>query len=1208
MCLRIVFAALMLLTFTKASVASGYFELQVLSVRNVAGELYNGDCCDGDRLPDASCRQNSCDTQVDVCLKEYQARVTTDGPCTFGKARTEILGGNEFFLSPEDEAARLKLPFEFGWLMSFTLVLKIFDNDNTTFSAAEELIDIASHSGYINPGPIWQTLNFNGPVVEITYKIRVLCDDYLYGTNCLKFCRPRDDSLGHYLCDSNGDKVCMPGWTGSTCEQAICRQGCHAVHGSCEVPNECRCAHGWQGELCDRCQTYPSCVHGTCNLPWQCNCDLNWGGYLCEKDLNPCGTQPCLNDGTCTNTEPDRYHCQCREGYSGTNCEIAEHACASNPCYHSATCQESPSGEFICKCSPGWTGVRCSDNVDECLSNPCLNGGTCQDLVNGYECLCSPGWNGANCALDQNECQGRPCVHAFNCRNLVGDYICDCQPGWTGKNCDHNADDCHGQCQNGATCLDLVNDYQCVCEPGFTGTNCEVNIDDCVSNPCQNGGRCEDRVNRYNCNCPPGYSGHQCQVDVNFCDPNPCQNGASCFKIENDYYCACTDSYQGKNCSHPKPSCQSSSCETPGNPCTVSVASNSSAGGVKLIPSSVCGDHGMCLNHGGGVHSCVCNSGYTGRYCHENINDCENHLCQNQATCVDGLNSYTCICAEGWEGLYCHIDKNECEHNPCRNNGTCVDLPADFFCQCADGWKGKTCNSRTSHCDKNTCRNGGVCSDQGEFFSCDCPVGWHGRTCNLPTNNSCEYNPCQHGATCINSGDTYTCICKEGFEGINCQINIDDCKNNPCYNGGRCIDGVNWFVCECAPGFSGPDCRININDCSSYPCAYGSTCIDGINAYTCICPPRRTGPKCSTVIGVPTPSPFHCVYNDHMYSHNQTWEEGCNKCKCDNGVTTCSQVWCGPGNCAVDSKGDRLNSVKCRWDQSCKVAQVTEKECFTEPCGAVGVCEDFGQSTEAPTATSDCLPSVAELNNHCAMITLLFDREKMPLGVSVSYMCALFHNAPIQHVDNTVVIICDRAPDSNDSIVVAVSTPRSTTTNVKVIVDNIAAYISQANNSSVLAAVKEIKIETTRVDIESSVSILLICLVLGSAALIAIAACFFKYFCGRRKKRRREREEENAQSKELRKKCNINNSDNKNNEREHFRKLKNPIFEERRENSNANDSTVELEEIQHLNKNVPRTQKDIYKPETKEAKHNILKQQHKPYNEKSRTVTFELMV
>ena len=42
------------------------------------------------------------------------------------------------------------------------------------------------------------------------------------------------------------------------------------------------------------------------------------------------------------------------------------------------------------------------------------------------------------------------------------------------------------------------------------------------------------------------------------------------------------------------------------------------------------------------------------------INDCLGDPCQNQGTCVDGINGFQCICREGWEGTFCHISESAC--------------------------------------------------------------------------------------------------------------------------------------------------------------------------------------------------------------------------------------------------------------------------------------------------------------------------------------------------------------------------------------------------------------------------------------------------------------------------------------------------------------------------------------------------------------------
>ncbi|XP_037944016.1 protein serrate-like [Teleopsis dalmanni] len=135
-------------------------------------------------------------------------------------------------------------------------------------------------------------------------------------------------------------KLCLQGWQGVNCEEAICKPGCDPTHGKCDRPGECECRPGWRGPLCNECNVYPGCKHGSCNgVAWKCVCDTNWGGILCDQDLNYCGThEPCMHGGTCENTAPDQYRCTCAEGLSGERCQIVEHPCATQPCKNGGTC------------------------------------------------------------------------------------------------------------------------------------------------------------------------------------------------------------------------------------------------------------------------------------------------------------------------------------------------------------------------------------------------------------------------------------------------------------------------------------------------------------------------------------------------------------------------------------------------------------------------------------------------------------------------------------------------------------------------------------------------------------------------------------------------------------------------------------------------------------------------------------------------------
>ncbi|KAK6638758.1 hypothetical protein RUM43_007026 [Polyplax serrata] len=107
---------------------------------------------------------------------------------------------------------------EFKFPRSFTLILQAVDFNNYTVPATHEIIEETNFSGIIDPSVEWHLLNHPGQTAQLTYRIRVQCDVYHFNQTCTKFCKPRDDNFGHYICDRNGDKKCIEGWKGPNCD------------------------------------------------------------------------------------------------------------------------------------------------------------------------------------------------------------------------------------------------------------------------------------------------------------------------------------------------------------------------------------------------------------------------------------------------------------------------------------------------------------------------------------------------------------------------------------------------------------------------------------------------------------------------------------------------------------------------------------------------------------------------------------------------------------------------------------------------------------------------------------------------------------------------------------------------------------------------------------------------------------------------------
>ncbi|XP_071942939.1 cubilin-like isoform X2 [Antedon mediterranea] len=158
--------------------------------------------------------------------------------------------------------------------------------------------------------------------------------------------------------NTQGSRTCGPcpaGYFGDgvTCTNiGICSQdngGC-SPYATCTnnpgVPSGrvCTCLPGYtgNGEGSNGCTSTGSCdnspcVNGRCQVSgstYICICEPGYEGNNCQNNINDCSSNPCQNEGTCTDGI-NGYTCSCALGYSGDNCE--EYAYSCNVRYRSQT-------------------------------------------------------------------------------------------------------------------------------------------------------------------------------------------------------------------------------------------------------------------------------------------------------------------------------------------------------------------------------------------------------------------------------------------------------------------------------------------------------------------------------------------------------------------------------------------------------------------------------------------------------------------------------------------------------------------------------------------------------------------------------------------------------------------------------------------------------------------------------------------------------
>ena len=152
----------------------------------------------------------------------------------------------------------------------------------------------------------------------------------------------------------------------------------------------------------------------------------------------------------------------------------------------------------------------------------------------------------------------------------------------------------------------------------------------CLSNPCQNSASCETKPNRdYVCHCPPGYYGKM----------GKCRQYTPLF---NCLFCIHRQELRGR---HRRLLRQP----------LLERRQMQRHGGWSLHVSGTIYLLNLCFQLLASPYSriplfsCQCPVGYSGFRCEVNDDDCVDHKCVNNATCVDEVGAYRCSCPDGFQ-------------------------------------------------------------------------------------------------------------------------------------------------------------------------------------------------------------------------------------------------------------------------------------------------------------------------------------------------------------------------------------------------------------------------------------------------------------------------------------------------------------------------------------------------------------------------------
>eukprot|EP00105_Crassostrea_gigas_P042845 XP_019926993.1 PREDICTED: uncharacterized protein LOC105338278 [Crassostrea gigas] len=772
-----------------------------------------------------------------------------------------------------------------------------------------------------------------------------------YGEGCSRMCQC---GAGMDRCDPIRGCVCMPGWTGTNCNQdidecsanrSICGTDkiCHNTQGSFQ----CECRQGYQ-KVQDDCRDINECenagLHNCSSLTSECkNRD---GGFSCQcrtgyiqrnvfecEDFDECESNVDGCSQICTNVNGS-YDCDCYFGFSldddRKTCSKVQDVCLLFPGLNcSYGCKQDPNNQTVghCFCPEGFIlselDMSSCIDVNECGDselNKCSLKDTCVNTQGSFNCSCPRGMYLANDERTCTVCDGfsygwnceTPCecgVGASHCDPELG---CQCKGGWAGIKCDADINECTRQnpC-NGSNqeCRNIPGSYECVCRSGYQENSgfC-TDIDECANLPCTQ--LCNNTIGSYHCGCNSGFAlvdNSRC-IDIDECSlpVKPCDQ-------------LCTNTIGGYKCS-----------------CHLGYLLNTTTRRDCLAKTECLNATATCSQNCGvlsdGSEYCFCRTGYEleskdNKTCIDK-DDCSPNPCSDTCTEKGPGEGYTCSCEIG---KFVDEDQRTCRDcsiwtygNNCGQQCTCDQEKSvscnqvNGTCLCKTGWYGNNCDVDVDECAQtSTCPTSSRCVNSPGSYSCECDAGTtmangecvecRGNTYGLNCQSQCD---CHVQNTVACNKKNGSCLCKTGWTGHNCSVDVKECTMTPeiCGDNSVCVEEIGSFSCLCNQGFEKSSSRncSNIDECAlaKHTCHQNAVCVDTVGSYSCSCNQGYTGDghSCSDIDECSSSNVCHpnAMCNNTVGSYI---------CKCNPGYTGDGKNCTNIDECALGKNTCDRNAV-----------------------------------------------------------------------------------------------------------------------------------------------------------------------------------------------------------------------------------------------------------------------------------------------------------